>query len=78
MVYLRRKIDKDLHEWKDSASRKPLILRGARQVGKSSAVRELGKCFDSFFEINFENKDFSGAKRVFERHSDTHLQMVFL
>ena len=56
-----------------STSRKPLLLRGARQVGKSSAVRELGKCFNNFFEINFENKDFVGAKRVFEQHSDPHL-----
>ena len=68
--YLKRNIDADLLEWKTSESRKPLILRGARQVGKSSAVRELGKQFGNFLEINFENKDHTGAKRVFERHSD--------
>ena len=68
--YLKRKIDIDLLEWKNAESRKPLILRGARQVGKSSAVRELGSTFAYFLEINFENKDDAGAKRVFERHSD--------
>ena len=73
MLYLQRNIDKDLQEWKDSGSRKPLLLRGARQVGKSSAVRELGKQFDYLLEINFDNKDFAGAKRVFERHSDPRL-----
>ena len=73
MRYLQRNIDKDLQEWKNSANRKPLLLRGARQVGKSSAIRELGKQFEYFFEINFENKDFAGAKKVFERHSDPHL-----
>ena len=73
MRYLQRNIDKDLQEWKNSANRKPLLLRGARQVGKSSAIRELGKQFEHFFEINFENKDFAGAKKVFERHSDPHL-----
>jgi len=73
MNYLSRKIDKDLQEWQTSASRKPLLLRGARQVGKSSAVHELGKRFDNFFEINFENKDFAGAKRLFEQHSDPYL-----
>jgi len=57
MSYLKRKIDVDLLEWKNDESRKPLVLRGARQVGKSSAVRELGKKFDKFLEINFENKD---------------------
>ncbi|MCL1969148.1 MAG: AAA family ATPase [Bacteroidetes bacterium] len=71
--YLARKIDVDLWEWKNSESRKPLILRGARQVGKSSAVRELGGKFVYFLEINFENKDNAGAKRVFERHSDPHI-----
>ena len=73
MRYLQRNIDSDLQEWKDSGNRKPLLLRGARQVGKSSAVRELGKQFEYFFEINFENKDFAGAKKVFERHSDPYL-----
>jgi len=73
MGYLGRNIDKDLQEWKNSCNRKPLLLRGARQVGKSSSVRELGKQFDYFFEINFENKDFAGAKKIFERHSNPHL-----
>jgi len=73
MPYLQRNIDADLQEWKNSDNRKPLLLRGARQVGKSSAVRELGKQFDYFVEINFENKNFASAKKVFERHSDPHL-----
>ena len=71
--YLNRTIDADLFDWKNDESRKPLILRGARQVGKSSAVRELGKKFDYFLEINFENKDHAQAKRIFERHSDPRL-----
>jgi len=72
MGYLGRNIDQDLQEWKNSGSRKPILLRGARQVGKSSSVRELGKQFEYFFEINFENKDFAGAKKIFERHSNPH------
>jgi len=71
--YLKRKIDTELLDWKESESRKPLILRGARQVGKTAAVRELGSMFHNFLEINFENKDHAGAKRVFERHSDPRL-----
>lgn len=43
-------------EWKDSPRRKPLLIRGARQVGKSSAVRQFGKCFKYFVEINLERK----------------------
>jgi predicted AAA+ superfamily ATPase len=73
MSYLKRHIDTDLQEWKNAEKRKLLLLRGARQVGKSSAVCELGKGFDSFLEINFESKDFASAKKIFERHSDPRL-----
>ena len=54
MTYLRRKIDEELLKWKESKRRKPLLLRGARQVGKSSSVRFLGQSFDNFVEVNFE------------------------
>jgi len=55
-MYLKRKIDQDLLEWKKDPFHKPLLLRGARQVGKSSAVRELSRHFDFFLEINFEEQ----------------------
>lgn len=44
----------DLVNWTKKKGRKPLLLRGARQVGKSWLVRELGKQFSSFVEINLE------------------------
>jgi hypothetical protein len=53
-MYLERNIDKDLEIWKDSDQRKPLLLRGARQVGKSSSVRNLAQKFEYFVEINFD------------------------
>ncbi len=53
-MYYKRLVDRYLSEWKDAPDRKPLILRGARQVGKSSAVRQLGSHFDHFVEVNFE------------------------
>lgn len=52
--YIQRNIDVELLEWKDNPMRKPLLLRGARQVGKSSAVRHFGKEFQFFAEVNFE------------------------
>ena len=52
--YIPRSIDKTLLEWKEDVSHKPLLLRGARQVGKSSAVRHLGNSFKHFAEVNFE------------------------
>jgi len=53
-MYLGRNIDKELLLWKREIGRKPLLVRGARQVGKSSSIRKLGEKFDTFLEINFE------------------------
>lgn len=53
-MYHTRLIDKHLFDWKEDPARKPLLLRGARQVGKSSAVRNLASRFGDFAEVNFE------------------------
>lgn len=63
-MYLARKIDKELEIWRKSSQRKPLLLRGARQVGKSSAVKNLATEFEFFVEINFDENPF--FKKVFE------------
>lgn len=55
-MYYPRFIDNYLSEWASRPSHKPLLLRGARQVGKSSAVRHLAENFESFVEINFEKQ----------------------
>ena len=52
-TYLKRNIDLVLAEWKEEKRRKTLLLRGARQVGKSYAVRNLSKSFQYFIEVNF-------------------------
>lgn len=54
MEYLRRQVDEELEAWKNSEEYKPLLVRGARQVGKSSAIRHLGESFPYFLEVNFE------------------------
>lgn len=56
MVYYRRKVDEELLAWKSSDRRMPLLLRGARQVGKSTAVRQLGKTFKYYVEVNLERQ----------------------
>lgn len=55
-MYLERKVDKELLIWKDEIGRKPLLVRGARQVGKSSSIRKFAEQFDSFLEVNFEER----------------------
>lgn len=54
MDYLRRKIDGFLESWKRDAQHKPLIIRGARQVGKTESIRQFAKRhYEDFCEINF-------------------------
>ena len=51
-----RKVIEDLKKWKNKKDRLPLILRGARQVGKTWILQEFGKeCFEDVLYINFEN-----------------------
>lgn len=45
-----------LRQWQADSLRKPLIIRGCRQVGKSYLVREFAREFDTFIEINFEKE----------------------
>jgi len=51
---MKREILKVLLAWKEADDHKPLLLRGARQVGKTYVVNELGKSFKSFVSINLE------------------------
>ena len=51
---MRRNILNQLLAWKESSGRKVLLLRGARQVGKTFVVRELGKTFFNYVEVNLE------------------------
>jgi predicted AAA+ superfamily ATPase len=67
-IFMKRLINYDLTRWRMQKGRKPLIIRGARQVGKTHAVRELGKQFQFFLEINFEKNPEMGA--VFEKDLD--------
>jgi predicted AAA+ superfamily ATPase len=61
---MKRFIDLNLAEWSQKSQRKPLLLRGARQVGKTFAVRQLGRTFAQFIEINFEEE--ARLKEIFE------------
>lgn len=53
-MYLRRKIDKFLEDWKKDEDRKPLIIKGARQIGKTESIKHFAKKnYSNFIEINF-------------------------
>ncbi len=54
---MKRDIDKILKTWKNGTHRYPLLVRGARQVGKSYSIIKFGQSeFDSLVEVNFEQK----------------------
>ena len=65
---MKRFILDELNSWKESKYRKPLIIRGARQVGKTWAMKEFGKSFESVAYFNFdENEEY---KQFFETTKD--------
>ena len=54
MDLLKRKVDNYLIEWKNNSERKPLIIKGARQIGKTESIRNFAKNnYKSVIEINF-------------------------
>lgn len=65
---MKRIIDYFLLEWKAREHRKPLLLRGARQVGKTHAIRTLGRTYTNFIEINLETNE--AAKNIIKKDLD--------
>lgn len=68
---MKRLIEQDLFEWKNRANRLPLLLRGARQVGKSYVVEAFAKsAFSNFIKANLEEKP--QLHQFFETSLDPH------
>ena len=68
---MKRNAISDLVKWKNSPSRKPLVIRGARQVGKTWLMREFGQnYYDSFVYLNFDEED--ELKSIFETNKNPH------
>ncbi len=63
---LKRRIISQLENWASSADRKPLILRGARQVGKTTVIEQFATQFDQYININLERK---AEKEAFENYT---------
>lgn len=67
-MYLHRNIENRLINWKSSSNRKPLIIRGARQVGKTKSIVEFSKQFNNVVTINFEREN--GLHPIFDKDLD--------
>jgi uncharacterized protein len=64
---LQRRIISQLESWAASQDRKPLILRGARQVGKTTVIEQFSTQFDQYININLERKP---DKEAFENYTN--------
>jgi predicted AAA+ superfamily ATPase len=68
---MKRDIYQKLLEWKDSERRKPLLLKGARQTGKTYILKEFGNNeYENVFYFNFEEE--SHLKDFFRRDLKPH------
>lgn len=61
---IARRVLHHLHAWRQCADRKPLVLRGARQVGKTTAVDAFGRGFRQYISLNL---DLPGDRRLFDQ-----------
>jgi uncharacterized protein len=59
----KRNIFSDLEKWAASPNRKPLVLRGARQVGKTTVVKQFAQQYDTFLSLNLEQEE---HRKLFE------------
>ena len=59
----KRNIEDYLYEWKISPVRKPLILRGARQVGKTTVIKKFARSYENIISLNLEKP---ADKKYFE------------
>lgn len=68
---MKRNAIQDLINWKSSDNRKPLVLKGARQVGKTWLMKEFGQsCYNSFVYFNFDEEE--ELKSIFETNKNPH------
>lgn len=69
VILLKRNVISELIQWKNSEERKPMVLKGARQVGKTWLMKEFGRnYYDSFVYFNFDEED--ELKSIFETNKN--------
>ena len=76
-MLFERKLTNYLLKWKEKSNRKPLIIRGARQVGKSTLVKQFGESYQHFISVNLEKREY---QRIFSEIDTTKniLNAIFL
>ena len=70
-VFMKRNAMQSLINWKNDPERKPLILRGARQAGKTWLMKEFGQtCYPNYVYFNFDEED--ELKSIFQANKNPH------
>ena len=70
-MHLKRNAIAELVRWKNSAERKPMVLKGARQVGKTWLMKEFGEnYYDRFVYFNFDEEE--ELKSIFKANKNPH------
>jgi predicted AAA+ superfamily ATPase len=75
---IERNLIVELEQWATKTNRKPLILRGSRQVGKTTLVNNFAKRFDNYLYLNFEKNPSAIALFEKEQETDDLLAETFL
>jgi predicted AAA+ superfamily ATPase len=71
VISLRRKAIQVLIDWKSSDARKPMVLKGARQVGKTWLMKEFGNnYYDDYVYFNFDEE--YELRSIFEANKNPH------
>lgn len=70
-----RSIENELRKWSLRTDRKPLVIRGARQVGKTTVVNKFGEQFENYLYINLEK---ASSKQLVESTDDVKKLMPLL
>ena len=71
MVFLKRNAIQKLIKWKSDEERKPMVLKGARQVGKTWLMKEFGQTYyENYVYFNFDEED--DLKSIFETNKNPH------
>lgn len=69
VIFMKRNAMEELKKWQADPERKPMVLRGARQVGKTWLMKEFGQnCYDNFVYFNFDEED--ELKSIFETNKN--------
>jgi uncharacterized protein len=77
-MFINRTILAELIVWKNATNRKPLIIRGARQVGKTTIINEFGKTYNQYIYLNLDKIEDAAIFENYETFSKLVEKIFFI